>query len=119
MTEKCDVVEFLKFELQFLEDGGYGRSPHQPGVQPLAFLDSPTCLNFDDPTRPHPCRECFLMQFVPPDRQSASIPCHFIPLDERGETLNSLYRRGNQLEIEEKLGDWLRKTIAAAGGPSR
>jgi hypothetical protein len=28
-----------------------------------------------------------------------------------GETLESLYRTGTQLEIEEALGDWLRATI--------
>ena len=32
--DKRDVLELLKFELKFLEDGGYGRSPHAPRREP-------------------------------------------------------------------------------------
>jgi hypothetical protein len=28
--DERDLLEVLKFELQFLEDGGYGRSPRTP-----------------------------------------------------------------------------------------
>ncbi len=30
MAKTEEVLELLRFELQFLEDGGYGRSPHTP-----------------------------------------------------------------------------------------
>jgi hypothetical protein len=63
--DERDLLDLLKFELKFLEDGGYGRSPHAPWRRQTAFEDSPTCPNFGDPTRPHSCAECLLMRFVP------------------------------------------------------
>jgi hypothetical protein len=111
MTGDRQLAELLQFELQFLLDGGYGRSPHQPWRQPIVFLDSPTCLNFGETTRSYSCRDCPLMQFVPPAKRSETIPCHHIPLTPDGETLDTLYRRGSQQEIEEKVAHWLRQTL--------
>jgi hypothetical protein len=107
-----DILEYLKFQLKFLEDGGYGRSPHTPWRPQYIFEDSPSCLNFDDATRPHPCDECQLMQFVPDEQRSQNSPCRFIPLTEKGETIDYFYRCGTQLEVEEALGRWLRKQIS-------
>ena len=106
-----DVQEVLKFELQFLDKGGYGRSPRDPWRAQLIFEDSPTCLNYDSKAHPRPCDECFLMQFVPPEGQGEKVPCRHIPLTRDGETLQDLYRGGTQQEIEEALGGWLRRTI--------
>jgi hypothetical protein len=47
--DKRDVLEVLKFELDFLEQGGYGQSVHTPWKATSAFQDSPSCLNFNDP----------------------------------------------------------------------
>ena len=63
--EKRDVLEVLKFELSFLEQGGYGRSVRTPWKATSVFQDSPSCLNFNDPARPHACSECLLTDFVP------------------------------------------------------
>jgi hypothetical protein len=52
------------------------------------------------------------MQFVPAEARKEQTPCIHIPLSVHGETLESLYRTGTQLEIEEALGAWLRKTIS-------
>jgi hypothetical protein len=112
MADLRDTLETLKFELAFLEQGGYGRSPHTPWRQPEALLDSPSCVNFGDATRSIPCDECLLMQFVPPEHRGEAIPCHHIPLDKEGETVHLLERWGTQPELEEKLANWLRKTIA-------
>ncbi len=112
VQDKRDVLEFLKFELKFLEDGGYGRSPHTPRREPQMFEDSPSCLNFSDPDKPHPCSECWMMDFVPEGQKSRNAPCRFIPLTEKGETLDDFYRRGNQLQMEEALGNWLRAEIS-------
>jgi hypothetical protein len=87
MAGTDDILELLRFELKFLEDGGYGRSPRTSWRPSYVFEDSPTCLNFDDTSRPHPCNECFLMQFVPNERQDEMVPCRFIPLTEKGETV--------------------------------
>jgi len=109
--DKRDLLETLKFELKFLEDGGYGRSPRTPWRASNAFQDSPTCLNFNDPTRPHPCSECLLLKFVPEERKAENLPCWFIPLTAIGETMNYYANCGTQLELEEALAAWLRKTI--------
>jgi len=111
---RCDDAEILRmfqFELRFLEDGGYGRSPRTPWRPTYIFEDSPSCLNFDDPARPHPCAECPLMQFVPVQFRGEKAPCRFISLTEGGETVDHFYRSGTQMELEEALACWLRKQI--------
>ena len=107
-----DVLEVLKFELAFLEQGGYGRSVRTPWKATSAFQDSPSCLNFNDPERPHACSECLLTDFVPREAREENIPCHFIPLNQQGETVDSMERHAHQLEMEDALKNWLRSTIA-------
>jgi len=75
------------------------------------FEDSPTCLNFNDAARPHPCTECPLMEFVAPQFRGGSAPCRFIALTEAGETIDHFYQSGTQMELEEALACWLRKQI--------
>lgn len=112
MTEDArDILEVLKFELKFLEDGGYGRSPHAPWRAPAVFEDSPSCPNFCDPARPHPCESCLLEKFVPQEHRSESVPCRFIPLTKDGRTVEDFYRTGSQVEMEEALAVWLRAQI--------
>ena len=52
------------------------------------------------------------MKFVPVERQNESSPCRFIPLNEKGGTIDYFYRCGTQLEMEEALAGWLRSQIA-------
>jgi len=106
-----DLLEMLKFELRFLESGGYKHSPRTPWRAMSTFLDSPTCLNFNDRTRPHPCTECLLLQFVPAERKTENSPCWFIPLTAVGETVNYYAHCGTQLELEKALAAWLRSTM--------
>jgi hypothetical protein len=114
-----DLLETLRFELKFVEDGGYGRSPHAPWRAPYIFEDSPSCLNFTDPARPHPCSECLLMQLVPPEFREQDVPCRFIPLSDKGQTVDSLYRTGTQREMEEALRGWLHREIRRIEGERR
>ena len=114
-----DLLEVLRFELKFLEDGGYGRSPHAPWRAPYIFEDSPSCLNFSDPARPHPCSECLLTQLVPPELREQDVPCRFIPLNDKGQTVDSLYRTGTQGEMAEALLDWLGREIRRIEGEQR
>ncbi len=88
--EKRELLEKLKFELAFVEDGGYGRSVRTPHKPTSPFQDSLTCLNFGDPSRPHPCAECILMQYVPESRKGEDVPCHHIPLDQESRTIATL-----------------------------
>ncbi len=111
MADDRDVLEVLKFELSFLEQGGYGRSVRTPWKPTSAFQDSPSCINFNDPGRAHPCDECLLHHFVPQERQEEKIPCHHIPLNSDGETIYTMERQYNQLEMEEALKVWLRNKI--------
>ena len=106
-----DILDVLKFELNFLLDGGYGRSPQAPWRAPAIFEDSPICPNFCDPARPHPCEHCLLEQFVPGGQKKESVPCRFIPLTTDGRTVEDLYRTGSQIEMEEALANWLRAQI--------
>jgi hypothetical protein len=107
-----NILEVLKFERNFLEKGGYGKSPREPWRAPLVFEDSPTCMNYDSKQNPQPCSDCLLMQFVAPDDRMKPFPCRHIPLNEAGDTLDSLYRWGSQYEIEEAMRKWLDTTIA-------
>ncbi len=106
-----EILEVLKFELSFLEQGGYGRSVRTPWKPTSVFQDSITCLNFGDPQRPHPCSECLLMDFVPPSDRNTEVPCHHIPLNLTGETVDSVNRYDNQQELEEKVRAWLKAMI--------
>jgi hypothetical protein len=109
-TDKRNLLDVLKFELEFLEQGGYGRLPRESWRPRLVFEDSPTCMNFNSKDR-EPCDECLLMQLVPENARKEQTPCIHIPLAPGGQTLESLYRTGTQEEIEEALGAWLRTTI--------
>jgi hypothetical protein len=106
-----DLLEVLKFELEFLKAGGYGRSPRTPWRPQFIFEDSPTCLNFNTSAEPAPCSDCLLMQFVPSERCSEKVPCRHIPLNEAGQTIQALYEQGTQQETEEALESWLSATI--------
>ena len=107
-----DVLEVLKAELDFIEKGGYGRSVRTPWKPTSIFQDSLSCINFGDPEMGRPCDECLLIEFVPPDRRSETVPCHQIPLSVGDETVESISRRGNQDELEDAVKNWLRATIS-------
>ena len=109
--DERDILEVLKSELEFIEKGGYGRSPREPWKAISAFQDSLSCLNYADPKRPYPCEACLLTSFVPKDEREESVPCHFIPLNEAGDTIDSLERRGDQQRLEQELKRWLEAAI--------
>jgi len=109
--DQRDILELLKFELSFVQDGGYGRSPRAPWRAPAVFEDSPICPNFCDPARPHPCESCLLEQFVPESYRTQSVPCRFIQLTKEGQSVEDFYRTGTQAEMEEALAGWLRAQI--------
>ena len=41
-----NLLDVLKFELEFLETGGYGRLAGKAWRPRFIFEDSPTCMNF-------------------------------------------------------------------------
>ncbi len=106
-----DLLNVLKFELAFLEEGGYARWSIQPWRPRFLLEDSPSCMNFNCRENPSSCASCVLAQLVPPEFLSALVPCRHIPLNAAGETLDSLYRHSHNHEIEEVLRKWLQVTI--------
>lgn len=107
-----DMLEILKEELDFIQKGGYGRSVRTPWLAKSIFQDSLSCLNYGYPYRAHPCSECHLIDFVSPEHHSETIPCHFIPLNEAGTTIEDLEAIDSQPKLEETLKSWLRAKIS-------
>jgi hypothetical protein len=105
-----DILEVLKAELDFVDKGGYACSVRAPWMPVSIFRDSPTCVNFGDPERARPCSECPLMEFVPPEHRSESVPCHRIPLNRYGQSVADL--TGGQIDQEEALRMWLCSMIS-------
>jgi hypothetical protein len=104
-----DILELLKTELDFIEKGGYGRSVRTPWKSTSSFRDSLTCVNYALPEKAHPCAECHLIEFVPRDKQDEEVPCHFIPLNPTGDTVETL--DGNEAKSEEAQKEWMRERI--------
>src|SRR5947199_6869818 len=100
-----EILESLKFELRFLEDGGYGRSPRTPWRPQFIFEDSPSCLNFNDSARPHPCNECMLMQFVPEKHGELNSLFRLIPFKGKGKTTDYFFLCVRNPELEEAQAD--------------
>jgi len=109
--DERNLLAVLKAELEFVQKGGYRYTARSPWRPQFIFQDSPTCLNFDSTQPRRPCSECVLMELVPPDLRNGKIPCRHIPLNAKGETIDSLYRTGTQMELETALTKWLKSTI--------
>lgn len=108
-----EIIDQLKLERDVLKGGGYGRSVRTPWKPTRLFRDSVTCLNLDEPVKQHPCNECSLWEWVPEEHRDEDIPCHFIPLNERGENIASFLEDArDREEAEAALLEWLNSTIA-------
>ncbi len=107
MRNVGNTLRVLRNELQFVQKGGY-RAP-LVWRAPLIFEDSPTCSPKSSSACPD--TDCVLMSFVPKEFCSEAVPCRHIPLNETGETLDSLYQTGTNEEIEQTLRSWLLETI--------
>jgi hypothetical protein len=106
-----DILELLNTELEFIEKGGYGRSVRTPWKATSPFRGSLTCVNYALPEKAHPCAECHLIDFVPADKRGADLPCHALPLNAAGDTVESLELEDNQMRLEESLKKWMRAKI--------
>jgi len=106
-----DLLELLREELSFIEQGGYGRSVRTPWKPTSTFQDSLTCINYGYPYRAHSCAECHLIDFVADKDRTEAIPCHHIPLNAQGDTIVDLENADNQRRLEEAVKSWLRQRI--------
>jgi hypothetical protein len=103
-----DPLEVLRFELAFLQSGGY----RSEGNRPHFFYDSVTCWNFGNPGLRKPCRNCLLADFIPELSHNERLACRSIPLDDDGNTIASLERRYNRAEVERAVSSWVGQTVA-------
>jgi hypothetical protein len=137
-NQKQALLNALKLELEFYEHGGYkavrGRLPERASEkEPISMLlsgdhtpesrkefsvfrDSPSCLNYGSPVKEHPCSECWLIDFVPVEKRGEAVPCHHIPLSERGDTIATLGGPGDAPDVQEAVLDWLHRTIQQLEG---
>src|SRR5882672_11236271 len=87
-----NLLQTLKEERAFFEAGGYGRPFRGNWRSTLLFRDSPTCINHTSAGALKPCQECPLFSLVPSMKRDHAIPCHFITLDSKGNTIARLYQ---------------------------
>jgi hypothetical protein len=106
-----DVLQILRYELNYLEQGGFDRDRALLGTE-SPFLGTFSCINYGDPLRSHACHECTLHQFVPDDKKTEEIPCHFIRLNPSGETIAKLLEKNDAARMKAALENWLRATIS-------
>jgi len=108
-SKKRDLLEVLRLELEFLKGGGYRKWSSWRAQS--SFEDSPTCLNYGDPERKRPCSDCVLMSLVPAEFCEGKPPCHYIPLNGQGDTIESLHPWSTSDEMETAVSEWLMNTI--------
>jgi hypothetical protein len=110
-TNREAILQLLKKELEFVNNGGYRFARRSLWRPAYIFEDSPGCPNVSDRARPNRCQDCWLMEFVAPEFRSEQAPCRFVQLAPTGVTVDSLYRCGTQAETEEALRHWLNQRI--------
>jgi hypothetical protein len=110
--DERDILAILRRELEYIEKGGYGAPVKDPtSATSTIFADSLTCLNYGYPYRTYPCAECPLIDFVPPEKRATGMPCHEIPLDATGRTVEQFAQGEDQQEMQEIVKGWLRQEI--------
>ena len=111
--DKLEMIKQLKFEIEIIEKGGYYPSVREPRHVPENFRDSVTCLNVGLEEKEHPCSSCFLSEFAPPEvRNSKDDVCHKIPLNDKGDTVESLKAEGDPNKLQASVLAWLKNTVA-------
>ncbi len=117
-----DIADQLKLEREIVLKGGYAKSERLPWKSLEYFRDSVTCINHAEVVRREPCTDCVLIDWVPEEGRTQDLPCHHIPLNERGETIASLSEGARtRSRVEQALLHWLDATIAdleKSGGPA-
>jgi hypothetical protein len=109
---KNEMIEQLKFEIEMIEKGRYYPSVRTPRQQPEIFRDTITCMNVGLTEKKYPCSTCFLSGFVSPQlRDDHGEICHKIPLNEKGDTIESLKAADDPYKLQETVLGWLKNTV--------
>jgi hypothetical protein len=111
--DKADLIRLLEAELDVIEGGGYGLPAGQPNAERPMFEHSLVCINhwFVPGHKPECHDDCVLLEAVPEQHRTAGLPCHHIPLNAAGDTVESLERTGDRERLEREVKQWLRGTI--------
>lgn len=112
-SSRLELIAMLEKELDILEKGGYA-SPAGAARQPSKiFEDSLACINhwLVPGHDPNVCNGCVLLEFVPPEKREAKHACRYIPLNARGDTVESLSGLQDSSRLEEAVRGWLASTI--------
>jgi hypothetical protein len=113
-VDKKEMIDQLKFEIEMIEKGRYLPSVREPRQDPKIFRDSITCLNVGLEEKEHPCTSCFLSEFAPLEvRNSNDDVCHKIPLNEKGDTVESLKAKDDPRKLQAAVLGWLKRTVAS------
>jgi hypothetical protein len=109
----ADLVRLLEAELDVLEAGGYASRAGRPTEERPIFDRSLVCINhWLVPGHKPDCHDdCVLLHAVPEEHRKAGLPCHFIPLNDAGDTVFSLEQQGDRDRLEAEVKQWLQKTI--------
>ncbi len=112
-SEKENLIRLLEAELDLIEGGGYGQPAGEPAKERPMFDHSLVCINhWLVPGHESDCHDdCILLDAVPADSREQKLPCHFIRLNEAGDTVHSLEQKGDREHLEEEVKKWLRATI--------
>lgn len=110
MNRSQSVAEVLAAELDFIERGGYRHFFRCWTEESPVFRMSPTCANFGHTEQIWPCSACALWALVPRGASVKRMPCHYIPLDDRGTTIHDLARFGEE-GVERSVAQWIRRKL--------
>jgi hypothetical protein len=113
--KRSEMIRLLQAELELIEGGGYGLPAGEPSAERPMFYRSLVCINhWQVPGHDEECHDnCILLDAVPEGHRSEKLPCHFIPLNPAGDTVQALEQSGDRERTAEEVKNWLRTTIAA------
>lgn len=100
--DKREIIGLLRLEIENIRQRGFG--PY--------FRDSVLCINAGKTARADPCDQCLLLQFVPEKAQKEAVPCYHIPLNEAGQTVDSLRGQPAAKQLESAVLAWMEAAVA-------
>jgi hypothetical protein len=116
MTSKSELIRLLEAELDLIESGGYESPAGHPELKRPLFDRSVSmaCINhWEVPGHEKDCHEdCVLLDSVPLANRGEKMPCHHIPLNDKGDTVNTLEAKAGRERTQEEVKRWLRRKIA-------
>jgi hypothetical protein len=112
-SDNAELIRLIEAELDVIEGGGYNQPAGAGGEEKLVFNRSLVCINhwLVPGHETDCCDDCMLLKAVPEKHRSEKTPCHFIPLNDKGETVRSLEAQGDHDRLVEAVKDWLRATL--------